>query len=412
MVSPDVVGWLAIFLRTHALLPVVNVLEPLTVEHAAAREAHEARLQVGNGLGKVFTQSMTLVSILWFETYQVYRHFLLALRQDGEPDVLAQFALLGDGFAGEFALIFIGHDELRLIFLPVCALHLNLGLAYRQSLLVYERQGEVFLLGIDAAGVQAHLVDGWLMLTLLALNGSSATDGDAVPAYIINRYSAQNGIMGIVLAHPVFGGDALFLYPHPCRGGIPLVAVVFLVILKVAVLQHFCRESSVGSAADVFEEDTHQLVGDAVGFLWIDAEVGRDFRIFRQVDVVVLDISSEVGIGLRHRLGVEFCLFREGVEPGTDVVEMHCRHLEIAAMEEFSTDGCGVALPEYLVGRSFQRIFLEGTEIVACLYVSLAFGCLEIDVEVAVIHLIGSHILHAFFADDRIILRAPGDEVF
>ena len=79
------------------------------------------------------------------------------------------------------------------------------------------------------------------------------------------------------------------------------MAMVFLVILKVAVLQHFCRESSVGSAADVFEEDTHQLVGDAVGFLWIDAEVGRDFRIFRQVDVVVLGISCEVasvfGIG-------------------------------------------------------------------------------------------------------------------
>ena len=155
--------------------------------------------------------------------------------------------------------------------------------------------------------------------------------------------------MGIVLAHPVFGGDALFLYPHPCRGGIPLVAVVFLVILKVTVLQHFCRESSVGSAADVFEEDTHQLVGDAVGFLWIDAEVGRDFRIFRQVDVVVLGINCEVGIGLRHRLGVEFCLFREGMEPGTDVVEMHGRHLEIAALEEFSAYGCGVALPEYLI---------------------------------------------------------------
>ena len=29
---------------------------------------------------------------------------------------------------------------------------------------VPERQGEVFLLGIDAAGMQAHLVDGWLML--------------------------------------------------------------------------------------------------------------------------------------------------------------------------------------------------------------------------------------------------------
>ena len=91
---------------------------------------------------------------------------------------------------------------------------------------------------------------------------------------------------------------------------------------------------------------------------------------------------------------------------------MHCRHLEIAALEDFSAYGCGVALPEYLVGRSFQRIFLEGTEIVACLYVSLALGCLEIDVEVAVIHLIGSHILHAFFADDGIILRTPGDEVF
>ena len=292
---------------------------------------------------------MTLVSILWFETYQVYRHFLLALRQDGEPDVLTQFALLGGGFAGEFALIFIGHDELRLIFLPVCALHLDLGLAYRQSLLVYERQGEVFLLGIDAAGVQAHLVDGRLMLTLLALNGSSATYGDAVPTYIINRCGAQNGIMGIVLAHPVFGGDALFLYPHPCRGGIPLVAVVFLVILKVAVLQHFCRESSVGSAADVFEEDTHQFVGDAVGFLWIDAEVGRDFRIYRQVDVVVPGISCEVGIGLRYRLGVEFCLFRKGVEPGANVVEMYGRHLEIAALEKFSAYGCSVALPEYLI---------------------------------------------------------------
>ena len=52
---------------------------------------------------------------------------------------------------------------------------------------------------------------------------------------------------------------------------------------------------------------------------------------------------------------------------------MHGRHLEIAALEEFSADGCGVALPEYLIGEAFQRIFLEGTEIVACLYISLAF---------------------------------------
>ena len=80
--------------------------------------------------------------------------------------------------------------------------------------------------------------------------------------------------MGIVLAHPVFGGDALFLHAQPGCGGIPLVAVIFHVIFEIAVLQHFCTESSIGSAADVFEEDAHQLIGDAMGFLWIDAEVG------------------------------------------------------------------------------------------------------------------------------------------
>ncbi len=104
-----------------------------------------------------------------------------------------------------------------------------------------------------------------------------------------------------------------------------------------------------------------------MGFLWIDAEVGQNFRFHRQVDVVVLGISCEASalvFGIGWALPCSASI-REGVEPGTDVVENRTATSKSQPLGRFSADGCGVALPEYIVGRSFQCILLEDAEIVA-----------------------------------------------
>ena len=45
------------------------------------------------------------------------------------------------------------------------------------------------------------------------------------------------------------------------------------------------------------------------------------------------------------------------------------------------------------------------------MHISLALGCFQIDIERAVIHLIGSYILDTLLLHDRIILRTPGNQI-
>ena len=90
---------------------------------------------------------------------------------------------------------------------------------------------------------------------------------------------------------------------------------------------------------------------------------------------------------------------------------MDGRNLEIVAFHQLTVDGSRITLPEYIVGCGFQRILLKGAEILVGMDISLALGSFQIDIERSVVHLIGSHIPDTLLLHDRIILRAPGNQI-
>ena len=73
MIAPDVHGWLAFPEVTYSSLPMVDVVDALTMRCTSTREADEAWFQVGNHFGKVFTKSvgMSLEGLLWEERNEV-----------------------------------------------------------------------------------------------------------------------------------------------------------------------------------------------------------------------------------------------------------------------------------------------------------------------------------------------------
>ena len=50
MITPDVLRGLAVLPGADALIPVINVVESLTMAHAATREAYEPRMKGSDGL--------------------------------------------------------------------------------------------------------------------------------------------------------------------------------------------------------------------------------------------------------------------------------------------------------------------------------------------------------------------------
>ena len=64
MVVPDVEIGLTILPRADGLVPMIDVVESLTMSHATTGEANELRFQCSDGLCKVFTESMALVGVL------------------------------------------------------------------------------------------------------------------------------------------------------------------------------------------------------------------------------------------------------------------------------------------------------------------------------------------------------------
>ena len=149
------------------------------MKHAAARESYEARLQISDYLCQILAQSMSLIGILRHEAQHIHSHSVFALRDNGKTDILAQFTL-----------IFIRNHELGLIFVPFAALHLQFSLSHYLVLSIHQGHGKLLFLAIHAAGIETHIA-------------GSTLHGDALPAYIINRCLAQDGIMRIVLAHTI-----------------------------------------------------------------------------------------------------------------------------------------------------------------------------------------------------------------
>ena len=88
VIVPDILCRLAVLQRSHALLPVIDVLQALPMKHAAARESYEARLQISDYLCQILAQSMSLIGILRHEAQHIHSHSVFALRDNGKTDIL------------------------------------------------------------------------------------------------------------------------------------------------------------------------------------------------------------------------------------------------------------------------------------------------------------------------------------
>ena len=126
----------------------------------------------------------------------------------------------------------------------------------------------------------------------------------------------------------------------------------------------------------------------------------------------ISDISLQISLILRQFPAVFLCFLSQSLMPGTDIVQMNGRNLEVITLYQFTIDGSRISLPEDFIGRSFQRILLEGTEILVGMNVSFTFLRLQIKVEGSIFHLIGSHITDILFLHNRIILWSPGYKIF
>ena len=73
MIAPGVLQTATLLLRTDGGLPTVGIPEAIATAmyHATARETHELRLQVGQCLCQVGTQTMTLEGVLRHERHHV-----------------------------------------------------------------------------------------------------------------------------------------------------------------------------------------------------------------------------------------------------------------------------------------------------------------------------------------------------
>ena len=201
--------------------------------------------------------------------------------------------------------------------------------------------------------------------------------------------------------------------------------------VDVAMLQELCAESAIGSSADILEEDADKLVADAMTLLRIHRELSREsicyirllyhFSVLKDSLLTLLildfllyisDISLQISLILRQLPAVFLCFLSQSLMPGTDIVQMNGRNLEVVTLYQFTIDGSRIALPEDFICRSFQRIFLEGAEVLVGMNVSFAFLRLQIKVEGSIFHLIGSHITDILLLHDRIILWSPGYEIF
>ena len=73
MIAPDVSVGNTVVERTHGMVPVVDIVKSVAVAHAASWETHKLRVQVGNRLRKVASESVlsSLECILREEAYHV-----------------------------------------------------------------------------------------------------------------------------------------------------------------------------------------------------------------------------------------------------------------------------------------------------------------------------------------------------
>ena len=76
VITPGVLQLTTCLLRTDGGLPTIGVPETVAtaVNHTSAGEAHELRLEVGQGLGEILAQTMSLIGVLGYQRHHVDIH--------------------------------------------------------------------------------------------------------------------------------------------------------------------------------------------------------------------------------------------------------------------------------------------------------------------------------------------------
>ena len=282
--------------------------------HTASREAHELGFQVGNHLCEVFAKAV-------FTTHEGFAW-------EEADDINACFLVFQSCYSEACFLTGLVGCEHCLVFPPVCALGLDLGLGNDAAIFSNQGDDEILLQlafalwGRDITHEHREVVFGTCRYC------------DAVPTFIIDGVVAQYGIMGIVLAQRVDGNDNHWLRTTPGGGGIPST-MILRNIFKVAILNQFGIESSVSSIADILEEDADKLVAD--GLL-----LARDFQGggngLGDVDGVILLVVV-------HALLANLPVFCQMVEIAGDGLQFGWGDVEETAILLFAIDGNRVACP-------------------------------------------------------------------
>ena len=288
VIVPDVEVRLALFQRPYGVVPVVDVRQPLSVTHAAPWEPHELRLQRRDGLRQILAQSVLAAheGLLREETHHV----------DARP-------LRLQAYQSQSRLV-TGHlrRERRLVALPVVTLRLHLRLSDHRAERVHELHDEV-LLQRSPVVARPHVPDEHREVILRPL-----LHGDAVPALVVERVLADDGIVRVVGTQRIHLYDVDGLRGMPGRRGAP-APMILRRIFEVTVLYHLRVETTVRRIADILEEDTDEIPADRL-LLGSHTQRGRHrvARHLRVLRVVVHPLAAALGVSpqrlevRRHRL--------------------------------------------------------------------------------------------------------------
>ena len=131
MIAPDVKVGLTVLQWSDGMVPVVDIVQTLSMAHATTRESYEFGFKVGDDLCQILTKPVLTVHecLLREQTHHIDAALVFLQSCDGQTSLAA-------------GLLSRKHC---LILLPVVPLGFYLGLGNHLSVLSHQRDDEVFL---------------------------------------------------------------------------------------------------------------------------------------------------------------------------------------------------------------------------------------------------------------------------
>ena len=259
VVAPGVLQGLARLHGAYGSLPAVGVPETVTasVYHTSTRETHELGVQALECLGQVLADAMSVVGVLRHEPHHVEVH--LALLQHENLQV-------GIGTV-------LGGNEHSLILLPLLVIDVEGCLGQHLRLVTGNDQhhADRFCLAADIAHEDAEVVlgtrlDRHAVETVIAQSHTRPAVEVVVVTDALRIDTHIGGVVGmdglVVAIHDVAGRVAR-TQETPVGTGSPSVTH-HGAVLEGTVLHEVGIQATVGSIADVLEEDTDKFVTDGL----------------------------------------------------------------------------------------------------------------------------------------------------